>query len=179
MWTRKCSVGMGALIVALAAASGTSAGARSEGARGAAPRSVRSKAAANKPAAASPLESKDILAREPRTQRAEVLHVLVGWKELAANYRGDMDARGKSRSKDAADRLAREILSKARAGGDFRALMKEFSEDTGSSETGTSYTATPDAGLVAPFKALALRLDVGETGVVETTYGWHVIQRVK
>ncbi len=139
-----------------------------------------SKAASPAAAAeAGPVESKDILAREPRTASADVLHVLVGWKELEPAYRGSMDARGKARSKAAADRLARELLAKARKGDDFRALMKEFSEDPGSAETGTSYTATPDAGLVEPFKKLALRLDIGETGTVETVYGYHIIQRVK
>ena len=41
-----------------------------------------------------------------------------------------------------------------------------------------TYTATPEAGLVEPFKALALRLNVGEAGLVMTQYGWHIIVRV-
>lgn len=33
--------------------------------------------------------------------------------------------------------------------------------------------------LVSPFKALSLRLNVGEVGVVKSTFGLHVIQRVR
>lgn len=124
-------------------------------------------------------DSKEILAREQVTDRAEVLHVLVGWADLAPAYGGRIDERAKARTKAAADKLAAEVLERARGGEDFRALMKTYSEDWGSAEQGKSYHATPDAQLVPPFKALALRLEPGETGIVQTAYGWHVIQRIE
>ena len=130
-------------------------------------------------AATGPVESKDILAREPVTEKAKVKHVLVGWKELAPAYGGGMAEKAKTRTKDEADKLAREILKKATAGADFDAMMKEFSEDPGSAATGMAYDVTPSAGLVPPFKNLSLRLKPNETGVVETTYGWHIIKRVE
>ena len=133
--------------------------------------------AETKPPAAIP--SSDILAREPMTEKAQVQHVLIGWKDLEPNFRGGMDDRAKTRTHEEANRLAREVLEKARAGADFAQLMKDFSEDPGSAASGTSYEATPTAGLVPPFKSLALRLAVGEVGVVETTYGWHIIKRVE
>jgi parvulin-like peptidyl-prolyl isomerase len=125
------------------------------------------------------LQSDDILAREPATESAKVLHVLVGWRELAPAYRGQMDERAAARDRAAADALAREVLEKAKAGEDFAALMKTHSEDPGSASTARPYTATPDAPLVPPFKKLALRLGVGEVGLVETAYGWHVIKRIE
>jgi hypothetical protein len=140
---------------------------------------ARLPAPAQAAAPAGTSESADILAREPVTQRAEVLHVLVGWKELEPAYGGRMDERGKARTKAEADALAADVLSRARAGEDFRSLMKTYSEDWGSANSGTSYPVSPEAQLVPPFKALSLRLEAGETGLVRTAYGWHVIQRIE
>jgi hypothetical protein len=132
------------------------------------------------PSAPTPLtDSTEILARTPATNRAEVLHVLIGWAELAPAYGGRMDERGKARTKAAADELASDILTRARGGADFRDLMRQYSEDWGSAQSGKSYNATPNAQLVPPFKALSLRLEPGETGIVQTVYGWHVIQRIE
>lgn len=143
------------------------------------PAPASSPATSAQPAAPGPLtDSQDIMAREPRTDKAEVLHVLIGWAELAPAYGGRMDERAKTRSKADADTLAADVLERARAGEDFRGLMKAHSEDWGSATAGTSYTATPDAGLVPPFKALSLRLEPGETGIVQTDFGWHVITRI-
>jgi hypothetical protein len=136
-------------------------------------------ACAGRGAVPAPADSAEMLRREPVTERAEVLHVLVGWKELEPAYGGRMDERAKTRTKQQADVLAGEILHRARSGEAFRSLMKAHSEDWASAQQGTSYTATPAAQLVPPFKALALRLAPGETGVVETVYGWHVIQRIE
>jgi hypothetical protein len=123
--------------------------------------------------------AQEILAREPPAEQAEVLHVLVGWAELASAYGARMDERAKTRTKAEADTLAMDVLKKARAGEDFRGLMRLHSEDWASAQTGKTYPVTPDARLVPPFKALSLRLQPGETGIVETNYGWHVIQRIK
>ena len=58
-------------------------------------------------------------------------------------------------------------------------LMSELSEDPGSAASGTSYDVAPDAQLVEPFKNLSLRLNLNETGVVKTQFGFHIIQRVE
>lgn len=129
--------------------------------------------------AADSLESSAILAREPRTERSEVLHVLIGWAELEPAYGGKMDERGKSRSREAAVQLALDVLEKARQKEAFTTLMREHSEDWASAANGTRYTASPDAALVEPFKNLALRLDVDEVGLVESAYGFHIMKRVK
>ncbi|MEE8585903.1 MAG: peptidylprolyl isomerase [Acidobacteriota bacterium] len=126
-----------------------------------------------------PVESTAILNREPVTETAQVQHVLVGWSDLAPNYGSGIDARAAGRSRQEADQLARLILKRARSGDDFRALMKEFSEDPGSAQDGRLYSVNPKAGLVQGFKDLGLRLEVGEAGVVETQFGWHIIKRVQ
>lgn len=139
-------------------------------------------APAGKPAptvAPTSIQSDDILARQPVTDHAEVKHILISWKELAAAYGGHQDPRGAARTKAQADELALDLLKQVRAGADIVALMKQYSEDPGSAQGGTSYTATPDAHLVPPFKNLALRLKVGEAGLVQTVFGWHIIERVQ
>jgi hypothetical protein len=131
--------------------------------------------AAKAPAGAS----EDILARAPLTDRAEVKHVLIGWAALAPAYRGQIDPRAAARSKEEADKLAAQILDRVRSGESIEKLMAQFSEDPGSAQTGRSYAVAPDAPLVAPFKNLSLRLQPSEAGLVQSDYGWHVIQRVK
>jgi peptidyl-prolyl cis-trans isomerase D len=70
------------------------------------------------------------------------------------------------------------VLAKVKKGADITKLMNERSEDPSSAISGQSYLATPDSGLVKPFLNLSLRLKVGETGVVKTQFGFHIIQRV-
>lgn len=121
-----------------------------------------------------PLESAAILARAPVTDKAQVKHILLGYKDLHAG-----DERAKARDRKALDALVAKTLARLKKGEKIEALMAELSEDPGSATTGTSYEATPDARLVPPFKDLSLRLNVGEVGVVKTQFGFHIIQRVE
>jgi len=121
-----------------------------------------------------PIESADILARPKKIDFAEVQHVLVGWKESPAAK----DPRAKARDKAAAETLAKEILAKAKTE-DMTKLMKEYSEDPGSKDTGRAYTVTEEEQLVEPFINISLRLELGEAGIVKTEFGFHIIKRVK
>ena len=121
-----------------------------------------------------PLESADILARAELAGPVEVQHIVIGWQALGAAR----DPRAKARTKAEADTLASELLAKVRAGADMTALMKQYSEDPGSSDSGKTYTVGTDAPMVEPFKHLALRLALGEAGLVQTVFGWHVVKRV-
>jgi parvulin-like peptidyl-prolyl isomerase len=121
-----------------------------------------------------PLESADILARTNVATSVEVQHILISWEGLDATR----DAITKSRNKTEADARAAEALGKVRAGGDMPALMKEYSDDSTSSDSGKRYTIDRDTRIFEPFKQLALRLDVGEAGLVKSSIGWHVIKRL-
>lgn len=125
------------------------------------------------------IQSNDILAREARTSKAEVKHILIGWRDLEEGYGRKMDPRAAARSRPDADALALKVLARVRAGEDMDALMSELSEDQGSAKSGKSYTVTADAGLVFEFKRMGLRLDVGEAGLVKSQFGWHIIKRVE
>jgi foldase protein PrsA len=123
--------------------------------------------------------SADILSREPVTNIAQVKHVLIGWAALASAYHGDMDPRAGKRNQTDAQKLAREVLARLQKGEKIEPIMLEISEDPGSAQTGDGYEVTPEARLVPEFIQLGLRLNVGEAGIVQTVYGYHVIQRVE
>jgi parvulin-like peptidyl-prolyl isomerase len=123
--------------------------------------------------------SADILAREPLANTAEVKHILVGWSELVDNYQGHMDPRAAKRTKAEAEAEITDLLGKLKEGGDFETLMKANSEDSASTSSGRPIKVTPDAGLVIEFRQLALRLHVGEWGVCQSDFGFHIIKRLE
>ncbi len=125
-----------------------------------------------------PLESADVLRRAAEPGPVHVQHVLIGWLETAKALGDRADARAKTRSKADADKLAKALLAKARRSADLAQLMKQHSEDPGSSSTGITYEVGPESQMVEPFKHLALRLRLGEAGLVKSPFGWHVMKRI-
>lgn len=126
---------------------------------------------------APPLQSNDIMHREARTERAQVRHILIGWKDLQNGYPSDMDPRALKRSRWDAEKLVKEIYNRAVGGEDFESLMSQFSEDAGSAKSGISYEVYPGSSHVFEFRRMGIRLDVGEVGKVLTTFGWHIMKR--
>lgn len=77
---------------------------------------------------------------------------------------------------------AEEILGRLKAGEDFAALAKEFSEDPGSKDKGGLYeNMMQGGGLDANFEAAALALEPGQftSAPVETQFGYHIIKLEK
>jgi peptidyl-prolyl cis-trans isomerase NIMA-interacting 1 len=128
-----------------------------------------------------PLETADVMARQPKPGTSIIQHVVIGWKDTQASRSGRGDPRSKDRDKAAADKLAQEVLGKVKAGGDMTALMKEFSEDAASKDTGRSIPIDEKSPMPGPFenlKKMALRLEIGEAAMVKSPLGWHVIKRL-
>ena len=121
--------------------------------------------------------SADILAREPVANTATVKHILISWRDLADSFGGRLDPRAAKRSKADAEAEVRALMKKLSDGADFDSVMKASSEDTGSAASGHAFTVTPDAQLVIEFRQLSLRLRVGEVGVVQSEFGFHIIKR--
>lgn len=72
-----------------------------------------------------------------------------------------------------------DILARAKAGEDFAALVKQYSEDPGSKDNGGLYENFPRGQMVKPFEDAAFSVPVGQlSGVVETDFGYHIIQVV-
>jgi hypothetical protein len=121
--------------------------------------------------------SADILAREPIANTATVKHILISWSDLAPSFGGHLDPRAAKRTKADAEAEIRSLLKQLKDGADFDSVMKASSEDTGSASSGHAFTVTPDAQLVIEFRQLSLRLNVGEYGVVQSDFGFHIIKR--
>jgi len=78
--------------------------------------------------------------------------------------------------KDAKRKQIEDLLKKARAGEDFAALAKKYSEDPGSKDKGGEYTF-PKGQMVPEFEKAALSLKTNEVSdVVTTQYGYHIIK---
>ncbi len=74
---------------------------------------------------------------------------------------------------------AEELLAKIKAGGDFAALAKQYSEDPGSKVKGGDLDYFPRGQMVPEFEASAFSLAPGQVSdLVKTQYGFHIIKVV-
>ncbi len=72
---------------------------------------------------------------------------------------------------------AKEILAKIKAGGDFAALAKENSADTGSKEQGGLLGYFGRGQMVPEFEKAAFTMTKGQVSEpVKTNFGWHIIK---
>ncbi len=74
------------------------------------------------------------------------------------------------------NKAAQDILDRVNKGEDFAALAKEFSEDDGSKETGGVYDVYQATNFVPEFKEWTFAHKVGDTGIVRTDHGFHVMK---
>jgi peptidyl-prolyl cis-trans isomerase C len=99
-------------------------------------------------------------------EHVRVRHILLKWKPL-----GTQDDRAALREQ------MQPILERARAGEDFAALAREFSEDAGTRSEGGDTGFFPRGAMVKPFEDVAFELDEGEiSDPVNTVYGVHIIK---
>jgi hypothetical protein len=131
------------------------------------------------PTPASPVVSATILEREPLSNKAEVKHILISWKDLGDAFQGRQDPRAQKRTKTDAETEVKSLVGQIKAGGDFDTLMKASSEDVGSAASARSFNVAPDSQLVIEFRQLSLRLKVDEVGVCQSDYGFHIIKRIR
>lgn len=98
---------------------------------------------------------------------ATLRHVLVGLTDSAGKERTDADAL----------KRAQEVKAKLDGGADFAAVAKEYSDDTGTKETGGEYKDKALVDYVAEFKAAAHSLPLNTISEpVKSTYGYHIIK---
>ena len=79
-------------------------------------------------------------------------------------------------AKAAALTTATTVLKKAKGGGDFAALAREYSQDPGSAASGGDLGFFEQGKMVGPFNDAAFKLPKGQiSDVVETEFGYHII----
>ena len=119
-------------------------------------------------------------------ERIEVQHVLIG-------FVGKIPGKSITRTQAEAEKLAAELLERARKGEDFDQLVQKYTDDQwpgiyGLSNTGV--TPNKDQGefgrdqMVKGFSDVAFSLSPGNVDVAkydpkESPYGWHIIKRIK
>jgi len=97
-------------------------------------------------------------------EQAKVRHILINSKE------GDVDD-------DKNKRLADSILYAVRRDSSkFSSLVSKYSDDPGSVANGGVYSWFPKGQMVPEFEEFSFSKRIGKSGVVRTTYGFHIIQ---
>jgi parvulin-like peptidyl-prolyl isomerase len=120
---------------------------------------------------------------KPEPEHITVAHVLISFAGTRTDAR---------RSKPEAQKLAGEVLARARKGEDFDKLMKDLSDDPGGgvymmANRGVRKTNPDEFGrddMVAAFGDVGFKLDVGAIGMSDydaqkSPFGWHIIKRIK
>ena len=84
-----------------------------------------------------------------------------------------------TRTKDEARKLIEEIAQKLKDGGDFAELAREYSDCPTGKRSGGDLGRFTRGKMAPPFEAAAFALKENEiSGVVETDFGFHIIQRL-
>ena len=92
------------------------------------------------------------------------------------------DRAGKSvlRTREQALSLAQEVLKRAKAGDDLGRLANEYSDEPNAGARGGSLGRFTRGQMVPAFDQVAFKLRVGQiSDIVETPFGFHIIQRTE
>jgi parvulin-like peptidyl-prolyl isomerase len=112
-----------------------------------------------------------------------VKHVLIAFEGASRSEQ--------KRTRAEAEKVAFEVLNRAKAGEDFDKIIKELSSDPGEGTytlVNTGISANPGeferSGMVAAFGDVGFRISVGEVGLADydakgSPFGLHIIKRVK
>ncbi|HET9954712.1 MAG TPA: peptidylprolyl isomerase, partial [Polyangiaceae bacterium] len=108
------------------------------------------------------------------SERIEASHLLVA-------YQGALRVDPKvTRTKEEAKKRAQEALAKAKKGAAFDKLVAEYSDEPRAAERKGALGSFTRRQMVKPFADAAFALKPGQiSDVVETNFGFHVIQRTK
>lgn len=75
--------------------------------------------------------------------------------------------------------LAKEVLSKARAGAEFGSLVTQYTDDKGAKQNGGEFSVSKDEKMPKEYLEWVFNAKEGDIGLVTTTSGYYVIKRPK
>lgn len=119
---------------------------------------------------------------DPEPEHILVAHVLVSFAGTRTKA---------TRTQAAAEKLAYDVLARARKGDDFNKLIKDFSDDEGEGVYGLANHRMNPVGneyerrkMVPAFGDVGFKLEVDSIGMStfdpqKSPYGWHIIKRLK
>lgn len=106
--------------------------------------------------------------------RISARHVLIQWMGC------ERAPTAVVRTRDQARAVAEKVLARARAGEDLGRLAVELSDEPGAAARGGSLGRFGRGQMVRSFEDAAFRLEIGEvSGIVESPFGYHIIQRLE
>ncbi|HMG54381.1 MAG TPA: hypothetical protein VK601_12885, partial [Kofleriaceae bacterium] len=120
-----------------------------------------------------PLESAAVLRRAPVAERVKLRHLSFHWK-----VRTSFDKPPRRRTRAELERLVQDARARLARGEPIDALIARLDPaDRDASSSSDEVVAMP--GTKLGYQRLALRLKVGEVGVVRTASGYHVLVRTE
>ncbi|MCL2778834.1 MAG: peptidyl-prolyl cis-trans isomerase [Polyangiaceae bacterium] len=132
-------------------------------------------------AKAAPASAPKANPQGPPAERATKHPSQIGARHVLIQYMGSERAGTQVlRTREQALALAQEVLRRARAGEELARLAVEYSDEPNAASRGGSLGRFGEGQMVPAFEAAAFKLNVGEiSDVVETPFGFHVIQRTE
>jgi parvulin-like peptidyl-prolyl isomerase len=125
-------------------------------------------------ASSTPTSTTSAAAELDPPKKISARHVLVQWM--------GSDRAGKSvlRTREQALVLAKEVLRRAKDGEDLGRLAVEYSDEPNAGARGGSLGRFSRGQMVPAFEQVAFKLKVGDISeIVETPFGFHIIQRTE
>lgn len=98
-------------------------------------------------------------------EQAKSRHILI---KVAAGADAKTDAAAKSRAED--------VLKQLKAGGDWNALAKKYSDDPGSKDSGGELGFAQRGRMVPEFDKAIFTQKIGDIEIVKSQFGYHVVQ---